>query len=305
MSLTSTVLNILFKKGDAKRDRGLTTPENIERFDNLNYYGNISEEHLLDVYYPKDTEKLLPLIISIHGGGWVYGNKEAYQFYCMNLAQYGFTVVNFNYRLAPKNTFPAALEDVNSVFHWVKNNSTKFHMDLNNLFIVGDSAGAQIASQYAAIITNSNYAKLFDFKMPNIKIKAMGLNHGMYDPLDRLKNNDTKKWYRNLLNALMKDYLGKEFHKYEKEMDFQSNITSSFPPSFVTCSVNDRVVGIQPVFLSKLKSAGIHYIYKEYGHEDKTSGHVFHLDFRKKEATILNNEQIEFFRQYIGKRVDV
>ncbi|MDC6157437.1 alpha/beta hydrolase [Bacillus albus] len=301
MSLTSVLLNVLFEKGDAKRDKGLTTPENIARFDNLDYYGDKSEDHLLDVYYPKDTEKPLPAIISIHGGGWVYGNKEAYQFYCMNLAQYGFTVVNFNYRLAPKYKFPAALEDVNSVFHWVKNNSTKFHMDLNNLFIVGDSAGAQIASQYAAILTNLKYAKLFDFKMPDIKIKAMGLNHGMYDPLDRIKNKETKKWYRNLLNALMKDYLGKEIYKYEKEMDFQSNITPSFPPSFVTCSVNDGLVGIQPAFLSKLESAGLHYIYKEYGHNDKASGHVFHLDLRKDEATILNNEQIEFFHQYICK----
>ncbi|TKI79368.1 alpha/beta hydrolase [Bacillus mycoides] len=301
MSLTSVLLNVLFKKGDAKRDKGLTTSENIERFDNLDYYGDKSEDHLLDVYYPKDTEKPLPVIISIHGGGWVYGDKEAYQFYCMNLAQYGFSIVNFNYRLAPKYKFPAALEDVNSVFRWVKINSKKFHMDLNNLFIVGDSAGAQIASQYAAIITNLKYAKLFDFKMPDIRIKAMGLNHGMYDPLDKIKNKETKKWYRNFLNALMKDYLGKEIHKYEKEMDFQSNITSSFPPSFVTCSVNDGLVGIQPVFLSKLESAGFHYIYKEYGHNDKASGHVFHLDLRKDEATILNNEQIEFFHQYMDK----
>ncbi|MGG4342041.1 alpha/beta hydrolase [Paenibacillus lautus] len=300
MSLTSFLLNVLFKKGDAKRDKGLSTPENIERFDNLDYYGDKSEDHLLDVYYPKATENPLPVIISVHGGGWVYGNKEAYQFYCMNLAQYGFTVVNFNYRLAPKNKFPSALEDVNSVFYWVKNNSTKFHMDLNNLFIVGDSAGAQIAGQYAAIITNSKYAKLFDFKMPDIRIKAMGLNHGMYDPLDRIKNKEAKKWNMGLLNALMKDYLGNEIHKYEKEMDFQSNITSSFPPSFVTCSVNDGLVGIQPVFLSKLESAGIHYIYKEYGHKDKASGHVFHLDLRKDEATILNIEQIDFFRQYVG-----
>lgn len=142
-------------------------------------------------------------------------------------------------------------------------------MDLNNLF--SDSAGAQIAGQYAAIITNSKYAKLFDFKMPDIRIKAMGLNHGMYDPLDRIKNKEAKKWNRSILNAFMKDYLGNEIHKYEKEMDFQSNITSSFPPSFVSCSVNDGLVGIQPVFLSKLESAGIHYIYKEYGHKDKAS----------------------------------
>ncbi|MEK4683862.1 alpha/beta hydrolase fold domain-containing protein [Bacillus sp. FSL W7-1294] len=126
---------------------------------------------------------------------WRLGVREqgAYQFYCMNLAQHEFAVVKFNYLLAPKHTFPVAQEDVDSVVHWVKNNSTKFHMNLNNLFIVGDSAGAQIASQYAEILTNSNYKKLFDFKIPDMRIKAMGLNHGMYDPLDRIKKQRNEK----------------------------------------------------------------------------------------------------------------
>ncbi|MDA2638895.1 alpha/beta hydrolase [Bacillus cereus] len=164
MSLTSALLRVLFKRGDTKRDKGLITPETIKRFNNLDYYGDKNQDHLLDFYYPRNTEKPLPVIISVHGGGWVYGNKDAYQFYCMNLALYGFTVVNFNYRLAPKEKFPSPLQDLNSVLHWVENNAAKFHMDVNNLFIVGDSAGAQIASQYAAILTNSRYAKLFGFQ---------------------------------------------------------------------------------------------------------------------------------------------
>ncbi|MBG9936174.1 hypothetical protein [Bacillus tropicus] len=55
----------------------------------------------------------------------------------------------------------------------------------------------------------------------------------------------------------MKDDLGKEIYKYEKEMDFQSNITSSCPFSIVTCIVNDGLVGIQPVFLSELEYVGL------------------------------------------------
>ncbi|SDE98056.1 Acetyl esterase/lipase [Fontibacillus panacisegetis] len=298
MSLTSTLLNVLFKKGDAKRDRGLTTPFTIERKDNLDYYGDQTDDHLLDVYYPKGTDKPLPVIISVHGGGWVYGNKESYQFYCMKLAQHGFTVVNFNYCLAPKFKFPAALVDVNAVFHWVKQNAGKFNIDLNNLFVVGDSAGAQIASQYAAIITNPRYAKMFSIQTPDVRIKALGLNCGIFDPLDRVKN-ETNKFVNGLLKNLLKDYLGKELFKYEKEMDVQSNLVPSFPPSFVACSVNDGLVGHRPVFLDKLKEAEIIHIYKEYGHSDKSINHVFHLNTRNNEAEKLNREQIEFFRQYI------
>ncbi|MNN20222.1 hypothetical protein D3C81_1334880 [compost metagenome] len=82
-------------------------------------------------------------------------------------------------------------------------------------------------------------------------------------------------------------------------MDVQSNLVSTFPPSFVTCSVNDGLVGYGPIFLDKLKDADVTHIYKEYGHHDKSINHVFHLNIRNDEAAKLNREQIEFFRQFI------
>ena len=56
------------------------------------------------------------MIVNIHGGGYFYGDKELYRFYCMHLAEYGFAVINYNYRLSPENKFPAPLEDTFSVF---------------------------------------------------------------------------------------------------------------------------------------------------------------------------------------------
>ena len=69
-------------RDDAKRNAGLVTPENVERFDNIPYGDN--ERNILDVYRPKDHRGKLPVIVSVHGGGWVYGNKEIMQFYCMS-----------------------------------------------------------------------------------------------------------------------------------------------------------------------------------------------------------------------------
>ena len=87
-----------FGTSDAKRDAGLTTPSDIQRFDNISY-GKDPVWQSLDLYRPKSMDgKKLPVIVSVHGGAWVYGTKEIYQFYCMRLAQFGFAVVNFNYR---------------------------------------------------------------------------------------------------------------------------------------------------------------------------------------------------------------
>ena len=133
MSLTSEVVRRTFKASDDKRDKGLKTPEDIERFDDI-VYGENEKWNLLDVYRPKkETGKKLPVIVSVHGGGWVYGTKETYQFYCMNLAERGFAVVNFSYRLAPEYKFPAPLEDTNKVISWILDHKKEYQFDTEHI----------------------------------------------------------------------------------------------------------------------------------------------------------------------------
>ena len=149
MSFISFMLRTAFRRSDDKRDAGLTTPEGIERFDDLRY-GEDARWNLLDVYRPKGIEGKLPVIVSVHGGGWVYGDKERYQYYCMSLAEHGFAVVNFTYRLAPKHKFPAALEDTNAVFHWLMRHGADYGLEPSRVFGVGDSAGAQLLGLFNA-----------------------------------------------------------------------------------------------------------------------------------------------------------
>jgi acetyl esterase/lipase len=319
MTITSKLIKMSFKYGDALRDRKLQIPKNVARLNNVNFYKDDGDSGLLDIYLPIERKNPLPIIVSIHGGGWVYGTKEAYQFYCMHLAQYGFAVINFNYRLAPKNKFPAALEDVNRLFLWLKESYAAYDLDLPNLFVVGDSAGAQLACQYAAILTNDDYAALFPFETPDITIKAMGLNSGVFHPVERVKELESYKvskvekevkgdrFYKDLIvnrgiKDVMQDYLGKDILRYEKEMDFQSNITKRFPPVFIGNSINDFVAGRKPEFVSRLEEVGVRYIYKEYGHGDIALGHVFNLDIKRKKSREFNKEQIEFFSDYINQK---
>ena len=109
---------IAWAANDAKRDSGLQEPQGIEKFCDLDYAGDGITEHLLDVYRPVQNGENLPVLISIHGGGWFYGDKELYRFYCMHMAELGFVVVNCNYRLAPEHPYPAAIADVGQAIRW-------------------------------------------------------------------------------------------------------------------------------------------------------------------------------------------
>lgn len=277
-------------KNDAVRDAGLTEPDNIVKYKNIEYSGG----NLLDLYRP-DEDSLCPVIVDIHGGGYFYGDKELYRFYCMMLATKGFAVVNYNYRLSPENKFPAPLEDTNEVFVWVEENAAKYHLDLNNVFLMGDSAGAQLASQYGAINTNEAYAKLFNIRKHNIKVKGLLLACGLYDLYKKAEDPNSK--------TLMNNYVGKKYDiASDPKADVLGNITADYPPTFLFTSENDFLHDECKPMYDLLISKGIKAKMHVFGtKEQKEIGHVFHLDFRYDEGTKANAMQIEFINELINQ----
>lgn len=289
LSLASWIFIRNCTKSDTKRDAGLTTPEDIQRFDDIKY-ADADKCQVMDVYRPKDIgDRKLPVIVSSHGGGWVYGNKEIYQHYCMNLARRGFVVVNYTYRLAPKHKYPAPIEDTNSVYTWIMNNGADYGMDTNNIFAVGDSAGGQIVGIYASILTNSEYAAQYPFKAPeNLKLNALGLNCGKFNT----SNEQATGFFKDLLpNRGTKEEMLK--------ISVIEHITKDFPPCFIFTANKDFLID-EPKSLTKvLMENEIPFESKVYGSEENPLYHVFHCDIKTEAAKIANDEETDFFKKYI------
>lgn len=290
MSLFALLFRITAGRNDRKRDSVIPLPEEVVSHLDVPY-GSHGKWSLTDIYYPEGTTEKLPTIVSIHGGGYVYGTKEIYRRYCMSLAQRGFTVVNFNYRLAPEAKFPAPLEDTNALITFACENAEKFHIDSQRMFIVGDSAGAQLASHYTAIVSNPEFAKLFDFKVPDIKLLAVGLNCGMYDVADM--TGFPRK-------GIAKDYLGKKIPADDPRFNVLGAIGPSFPPAHIVTSCHDFLrQNAQPMY-EFLTAKGSEAEVKCYGTEDdETIGHVFHVNISLPEATACNDDQTAFFKKYL------
>lgn len=275
----------LFGTNDKVRDEGLTEPENIVKIKDL-AYGN-DPEQVLDLYYPSGTGSALPAIVSVHGGGYVYGDKDLYRFYCMSLAQRGFAVVNFSYRLAPGYRFPAQLNDVNAVMQFVVSHAEEYFIDPHNIFFVGDSAGAQMASQYLAAVTNPAYASLLGLEIPKFDVRACALNCGFYIPdphQDRM---------------LMKCYLEDPSQVKTEEMDVIAHITSAFPPAFVMTSNGDFLRKRAMPFVDVLTAKGVEAEYHDYCPDDRELGHVFHCNMKEPYAKICNDEECAFFAAHV------
>lgn len=290
MSLQSLMFNIGATINDYKRDKAIPLPAGITQCRNISY-GSHGKWNLLDVYYPDGTVGPLPTIVSIHGGGYVYGNKEIYRRYGMDMARRGFAFVNFNYRLAPKWRFPAPLWDTNSVMNWICKNAVRYHLDPGRIIIVGDSAGAQLASQYAAIASNPEYAATFPMRLPEITIRALGLNCGMYDP---------KTFIGDGVSGVAKDYLGKHFDPADPRLLVLEAIGANYPAAHITTAHHDFLKSqAQPMF-DFLSGKGIPCKIDCYGsEEDKTVGHVFHVTITNPEAVRCNDDAAAFFRSIL------
>lgn len=293
MSIMAWWMRRGMKKSDAKRDAGLTTPEDIFRVDDISY--GPYKMNVLDVYRPKDAKGKLPVIVSVHGGGWIYGDKELYQHYCMSLAQRGFAVVNFTYRLSPEQKFPCHLEDTVKVFDWVLKNADRYEFDTDNIFAVGDSAGGHILSLFCILCSNPEYAKRYAFKVPEGFVpKAVALNCGAYDM------NPESQPAGSTLTLMKKEILPKGGTEEElRGISTVNFITEKFPPCYVMTSNEDFLKEQAPALMKKLDAAGVSYVYKLYGDERNPQGHVFHLNMYNETGKLCNDEECAFFRSFL------
>jgi len=97
---------------------------------------------------PKDAgPEPRPILVYLHGGGWVLGNLDSHENVCRALANAaGMIVVNVDYRLAPEHRFPAATEDAYAALAWAAANASEIGGDARRIAVGGDSAGGNLAA---------------------------------------------------------------------------------------------------------------------------------------------------------------
>ena len=100
--------------------------------------------------YRPSAERGVPLVIYLHGGGWVVGDLDTHDHVCRTIAsKAGMAVLSVDYRLAPEHKFPAALDDAQAATIWAFENADVLGVDHARLAIAGDSAGGNLAAVVA------------------------------------------------------------------------------------------------------------------------------------------------------------
>jgi acetyl esterase/lipase len=219
-------------------------------------YDEGDEDAFLDVYYPADldnTDKTLPTIVWIHGGGWLAGSKDEVANYCKVLAGKGYTVVAVDYTLAPEGHYPLPLKQLNVALSYLEKYAKQLHIDADRIFLAGDSAGAQLAAQTALIITSPSYAKAMSIVPAIEKSELVGviLYCGPYD-LQKASMNGP---FGSFLRTTLWSYCGKKDFMDDPQfarVSVINDVTQQFPPAFISAGNADSLVSQSKDFAAVL-----------------------------------------------------
>lgn len=271
--------------------------KNIKIYHNVTY-GKVSHSQM-DILMPKKIKKgdKLPLILWTHGGGYIGGDKKYKNAYLAQLAERGFIVANMNYALAPQYKYPVPIKQQVTASRYLKHNSLKLPIDFSQVIIGGDSAGAQLASQFAAIQTNEqlrNQMGLPQSFKPE-ELKAVILFGGLY-------NMDTvRKTHFPRIQLFMESYTGER--KWEQsfaaidQLSTTKQVTPNYPPIFLTVGDADPFVSQAHELMAVLKDNKVPYRTSLF---DKTHHlrhqYQFHMDLKESQQTF--NQLVSFLSTY-------
>ena len=149
------------------------TDKKISEIKDISYIDDNSREHKLDIYYIND-KKTKPIIIDIHGGGFISSYKEMDSLFSNYLAQRGYIVFNVNYRLAyPEFNVFDQIDDISKAVKWIRENASKYEGNIDDMYIVGHSAGGVLAVTEALLCEDEEMRK--DYNVEDRKYNYNGI----------------------------------------------------------------------------------------------------------------------------------
>ncbi len=221
--------------GDASKHAVQTPPDDVFKVKDIAYVDDGNIFHQLDVYYPESTaaDAQLPVIIDIHGGGWMYGDKDLNEYYCLELAHRGYTVFNISYRLVPDVTVNEQLQDCALALQWISQHIAEYPCNPNNIMLTGDSAGGMLSAYSAVLLQSAELREAFDVVDGELNISALVLT----SPVAFMKDGGAFSVYTKPLWG--KDYDNKASANY---MDLDAIVPfAQLPPTYLITSDGDSL----------------------------------------------------------------
>lgn len=248
-------------------------------------YGASGADTTLDVFAPTGAAEPLATVVWIHGGAWISGDKSNVRPYVRMLAAQGYATVALNYTVGPEATYPTALTQLNDALAFLVEHAAEYDIDPDRIVIAGDSAGANLTSQLATLVTSPDYAELVGIEpaLTANQLRAVILNCGIYDVSEIPNAPGIGGWgFRVALWAYLgeKDWTNTAGGQQMSTLDY---VTEDFPEAWISGGNDDPLTPAQSEKLAaKLDGLGVpvETVFYDRAHVPALPHeYQFHLDF--------------------------
>ena len=202
-----------------------------------------------DVAVPKGNGPH-PVVVYLHGGGWIGGSSKTHRKLGMQFAEAGYLTINVDYRLAPEHPFPAGLDDCIYAVKWTGENAKRWNGDVSRLAVGGDSAGGNLTAATLTSLAAEKYAG-------PAKPKAALLIYGVYDFPATIKREQAGS-----VDGMVKAYAGAGYPAILEDprvSPLRAVKPGALPPSFVICGTADPLLPETHAIADALKRADIRH----------------------------------------------
>jgi acetyl esterase/lipase len=197
-------------------------------------------------------------VVWVHGGGWVSGSKDQLVDWARILAGRGHAVATVGYTLAPEATYPTQVQQVNRAIARLVAESDALGIDASRLVLAGDSAGASLVAQVAALASSPAYADLLGVEpaFERARIRGLVLFCGPYDTT----TVDLEGPFGSFLRTVLWAYSGTR--DFRANADFASlsvlhHVDATFPPAFVSAGNGDPLLPQSEALAQRLTELGV------------------------------------------------
>ena len=216
--------------------------DDVERTKDISY-GPAGTRNLLDVYRHRDHPQGAPVLLQVHGGGWVIGDKDTQGIPLMqHMASRGWVCVAMNYRLSPRSRVPVHLVDVKRALAWVRDHAAELGADSSFVAVTGGSAGGHLASMMALTQNEPEYHP--GFAHVDTSVQAAVPFYGVYDFAAQSGTRSARQRRDGFLNRyVMPTDARVAIEDYIKASPLQL-VDERTPPFFVIHGTHDTLVPV-------------------------------------------------------------
>ena len=251
-----------------------------------------SLRHTLDLIRPEGGETL-PVIIEIHGGGYIACEKNINRLHARYFAQQGFAVVNGDYTLHPEADFDTELREIAAIVDWVGDNAERYGLDAGHVYMSGDSASGHLLLLYAMLQGNRAFQEKIRVTPGRCAIRAAAPTC----PAFSLSGEGVAGAALAMLIPLMYPE-GVARDDLETFNVLRLIPESEYPPLIITTTPADELLYEEDLILEKaLAERGRPYRFCSWPEKSNKLGHVFNVLFPElEESREANRAIVDFFR---------